>query len=204
MKKIFSIISAVIITAVAVLIGVMAGVKKNIGFTINKPKYINVFYKSTVTKNKGESFQEYFEDEEGKKPAACYEEYNELVTLINKMTELSLLQLAQNNKDLNYKIEYNKQDYAVYDSKLKEQNLAIELIYDIEQNVVVYDGENARVIPYYGIIFIIPLSNKFEEVVCYTSPTNAPNQIDEQYENCTPIILKGVAKKLIKYVESLE
>ena len=205
MKKIFSIISAVIVVCVAVLVGVMAGVKKNIGVSLNKPEFINVYYKSTTTKNNGQSYREYIEDSEGNKSKSeSYDEYNQIYDLMQKLTNLSLIQLAQNNSDLNYKVEYNKEHYASYDSRMKENNLVIEFIYkDNTQNALVYDGSNARVIPYY-LLFVIPINTHFEEIVVYTSTTNASNQKEEQYENCVPFILKGIPKDLISYVETLE
>lgn len=189
---------------VVVLIGVMAGVKKNIGISLNNPELIYVYYKSTTTKNNGQAYQE-FKDADRKVKSDCYDEYMELIKQVKNLTNLSLLQLAQNNNNLNFKPEYNTEHYASYDNEMKNDNLVIEFVYrERTQNVKVYDGENARIIPYWCILFVIPLNPKFEEIVVYTSPTNDSTQKDEQYRNCTPFVLKGIPKNLISYVEKLK
>lgn len=191
MKKIFSIVAAVILVFVVVLLSVMAGVKKNIGFDIEKPTWINVYYKSTTTTNDGASYEE------------TDEEYNEILEQLKKMTTLSLLNLTLKNGSLNYEIEYDTKFYATYDSSMKNENLVIELIYQSQKELVVYDNESARTIPYMCLQFIIPTDGNFEEIVVYSSLSNNASSKEDQYKTCTPFILKGQVKKIIKYANTL-
>lgn len=195
MKKIFIGISSVIFAFVIVMLCVMTGVKKNIGFAIEKPDFINVYNKSTTVTSGGEPY----EDDEQKND----EPFDLVLKNLEKTTTLSLFQLAQNNRNLNYKIEYDKQNYALYDSSMKNDNLVIELIYRNQKEIVVYENGEQRVIPFRCLIFIIPANENFNEIVVYNALSNDTSAKEEQYKNCTPFILKGIAKDLISYVNTL-
>ncbi len=192
MKKIFIIISGVLTVFIIVLLSVLVCVKKNIGFAIYEPRYIHVYNKSTTTTNNDEPYEK--DDKE----------YVEILNQLTDMTTLSLFKLAQNNKNLYYKIEYDAENYAGYDTTMKEKNLVIELIYDKEREVVVYNEGNPVVIPFKCLLFIIPIDAKFDEIIVYNALGNEPSKKEEQYKNCTPFILKGNVKDILSYANSLK
>lgn len=188
MKKIFSIISAVVIVFVGVFLTSIIAIKKNIGFAFSNPESVIVYYKSNNPNT-------YEEDSK---------EYQSIVKELNELTNISLFKLAINNNNLNYKVEYNSTDYSVYDEGMNSENLVIEISYDKIQNVVVYEEGNGRTIPYVCLRYVIPIHDKFDEIVVYYSRYNGGSQKLEQYKTCAPIILKGNAKSLIKCVEEIQ
>ncbi len=197
MKKIFVSVSAVILAFVVVLLGVLTGIKKNIGFAIQEPDFLIVYNKSLQSLN-GKTYEkdnEKLSDEDKKA-------YNDILNRLSKMTTLSLFQLATSNKNLNYKIEYDSENYATYDSTMKKENVSIEIMYKSEKNLVVYENGTPRVIPFFSLIIIIPDESKFNEIVVYSAMTNGEGR-EDQYKNCTPIILRGNAKELLRYIKSL-
>ncbi len=202
MKKIFIGISATILVFVVVLLGVLTGIKKNIGFAIEEPDFLIVYNKSTQSIGGKTYHKDQFEDEKDETFEEDKKVFDEVLDKFTKMTTLSLFQLALNNKNLNYKIEYDSENYATYDSLMKKENIAIEIMYKSEKNLVVYDSKNPRVIPYYSLLIIIPPDGKFNEFIVYSSMTNAENR-EDYYKQSTPIILKGDSKKLVDYVNKM-
>lgn len=202
MKKIFVSVSAVILAFVVVLLGVLAGVKKNIGFAIEDPDFLIVYNKSLQSLGGKTYHKDKIEEEDEDLFKEDKNTYNEILKNLSKMTNLSLLQLATSNKNLNYKIEYDSENYATYDSTMKKENISIEIMYKSEKNLVVYDNGNARVIPYFSLMIIIPDQGKFNEIVVYSAMSNGENR-EDQYKECTPIILRGNAKALLNYIKTL-
>lgn len=179
------------------MLGVLTGIKKNIGFAIQEPDFLIVYNKSLQSLN-GKTYEkdnEKLSDEDKKA-------YNDILNRLSKMTTLSLFQLATSNKNLNYKIEYDSENYATYDSTMKKENVSIEIMYKSEKNLVVYENGTPRVIPFFSLIIIIPDESKFNEIVVYSAMTNGEGR-EDQYKNCTPIILRGNAKELLRYIKSL-
>ena len=191
MKKIFSIVSAVICGLVFSFIITMCFVKKNVGIQNNRPKFVTVFNKSTTaTASNGY--------EEGTA------EYTETLNQLKGLTNISLFNRLRNGTTLKHRIDQDMVGkYTKWSTALKSNNIVIELTYDREQDVVVYNGENTRVISYFCLAYVIPVSNEFEDVLVYYSDTNDSTKKDTRYAACNPLIVKGMAKKLIKYVNSL-
>lgn len=191
MKKIFCIVAVAIIAFVGTLITILGFIKKDLGFNFNEPYSINVFYNSSTTIKKGESI--YPEDKE----------YAKVIKNLNKSTKSSLLTLLLKTGSVKYNIEYDNDKYSVYDTEMKTKNLVIELIYNKLQNIVVYEGKNTRVIPYTCLLFVIPINEKFEEIVVYNSYTSDSTLKETEYKNNKPFVIKGNPKKIISYVKSI-
>ena len=193
MKKIFCIVASVIIAFVGVFLTVLGCVKKSLAFDYDEPYAINVYNKSTASLNNGTSY--YKGDTE----------YSKILEMLGKTTRVSLLTLLVRTGSVNYKIKYGGDDYATYNTEMNSKNIVIELIYRKERNVVVYDGKNTRVIPYYCVLYVIPTKSKFEEIIVYNSLTSdsTDNKKIKEYQSNKPFVIKGNPKKIISYVNSL-
>jgi len=191
MKKIFCIVAACIIAFVGVLLVVFGSVKKSLGINYGEPYCINVFYKSSTTLNNSES---YYNDDE---------QYTKVIENLEKSTKSSILNLLVKTGSIKYNVSYGADKYAVYDTEMKTKNLVIELIYKKQQNVVVYEGNNSRVIPYTCLLFIIPCEKEFEDIIIYYSQYNDSTLKETEYKENVPFSIKGNPKKILSYVEGL-
>ena len=189
MKKIFCIISALIIGVVGVFLTTLA-VKKNEVAAFNDPYLINVYNKATTTVN-NKSY--YAEDKE----------YSELTTHVKDMLTTSLLKIMIIDGKLSQKPIYGEDNYSEYDTVMKQSNLVIEYIYKETQNIVCYQDENSRVISYTCLLMIIPIQSHYEDIIVYTSKNNDSTLKEEEYKTSIPFILKGNPENLIKYVDEL-
>lgn len=190
MKKIFCIVAAVIITFVISLLSVLGFVKKSLAFSFNQPYYINVFNKSATTPNK----ESYYADDK---------EYTQVISLLKKTTTSSLLNLLLKTGSVQYNIEYGGDNYKIYDTSIKTEYLVVEVCYKQEQNVVVYEGKNTRVISFVCLLFVIQPEDKFSDIIIYNSQTSDTTQKDIKYKENKPFVIKGNPKKLISYVNTL-
>ena len=189
MKKIFCVFAAIIIAVVGSLLTFLGTKKKSLGFAYNKPLSIMVFNKSTSI-NDGVAYE------------SKDSEYSKLIEMLEKMTTTSLLNLLIQNGSLSYNIEYGQDNYRVYNTDMKTEYLVIELVYDKEQNVVVYEGKDTRTIAYNALAIVIPYEDKFDEIVIYNAYYQ--NQRETEYQENVPFIIKGNPSELISYINSLK
>lgn len=191
MKKVFSIVSAVISSLVVVFLVTMCFVKKNIYIKSNGPVTVMVFNQST-TATVSNGYE---------KGTA---EYNDVLKQLENVTNISLFNRLKNGTTLENRIVQDVEGkYTKWSTTLKSNNIVVDLTYDKEQDVVIYNGENTRVISYFCLAYVIPISNEFSDVLVYYSDTNDSTKKDTEYAACKPLILKGMAKDFIKFVESL-
>lgn len=191
MKKVFISISAIFMVVVVVIIILLNTMKKNVNIEFENPTTIRVYNKSTnPTVNNGY-----------KKGS---EEYDKLIYLINDMTNLTYYQRLLYLKTIDTKIEGSEDGtFSVWNSDIKSKNLVIELEFDDEQDVVVYQGEHSRVISYYCISYVFSNVDKMGEVVVYYSTTNSSSNRDESYAKCTPMVLKGNVSDIVNYANQI-
>lgn len=190
MKKIFCIISAVIIGVVGSFLATL-GIIHQRPVTLEDPYSINVYYKSTTTVNRGES---YYESDDG---------YKRIMKELNRSINNSLLKVMINDGDLQNQAVYGSNNYSSYDTTMKNNNLVVELIYRGNKNIVCYEDGNSRVMSYACLIIIIPIESKYEEMIVYSSINNDSTLKEEEYRKSTPFIIKGNPKNLIKYVNTI-
>lgn len=188
MKKIFCIISAVIIGCVGSFMVVLGAMRSTVA-TFDSPVSINVYYRGTTPIN-GE---EYHKEDKN---------YDKVMKYLKSTLTSSYLTTMIHDGTVYNKPVYGKTNYARYDTSMKSNNLAVELIFAEERNIVCVDGDNERVVAFAAMIIIIPLNSKYEEMICYTSTINDSNNKDGEYSLSTPFILKGNPKKLIKFAKS--
>lgn len=191
MKKIFISVSAFFMVAVVTLLIVLSTVKKNVAIEYDAPSVVRVYNKSTnPTKNEGYKKTD--------------DEFSVILEKLNQMTNLTLFKRLNKIKSLSSNIYIDTAEtYATWKSEIKKDNLVIELDFDTEQDIVVYEDDHTRVLSYWCMSYVITENKGFTEVVVYYSTTNSSTTRDDSYAKCTPIILKGNVTDLVKYVNSL-
>lgn len=191
MKKIFSIISAALSAIIVVFIICLCFIKVNIKIEKGDPKTIYLYNKSTAA-----SVSTGY--------ASDSEEYETILKSLDKLTSISIFNRLKNNTKLNDKIQIDLDNtYMKWSTDLKQSNIVIELVYDKQQDVVVYYNGKSRVISYWCISYVIPLTNNFADVVAYYSTTNDSTNKDNFYASCNPLYFKGMAGKLIENINSI-
>lgn len=188
MKKIFCIISAVIIGIIGSFLTFTA-VKKQTISNFNDPYSINVYYKSSTTAN-NKSY--YAEDDV----------FHEVTKKLHKTLTTSLFTMMVHDNQLKNMPVYGGKNYASYDTTMKQKNLVVEFIYKDSQDIVVEENGSTRVIPYVCLLFIIPCNEYYEDIVVYTSLSNSQDKEDE-YKKNTPFVLKGNPKEILKYAQTI-
>ena len=191
MKKIFSIIAAVMSGLVIALLVTTCFIKTNVNSKANDPKFIYVFDKSTTaTVSNGYNVDS--------------KEYKDILNNLNKLTRVSIFDRLVNNTDVKPTFQQDVEGkYSKWTTDLKLDNIVVELVYDQQQDMVVYVGEDTRVISYFCLAYVIPLNNKFSDLIIYYSITNSDSAKDESYADCTPISVKCKAGKFNKFVSTL-
>lgn len=191
MKKIFSITSAVLSGIIIVFIICMCFIKVNIKIDKGSPKTIYLYNKSTAA-----SVSTGYSESDS--------EYKKIMKSLDKLTNISMFNRLSNKTKLNDKVTIDSEgSFTKWTTDLKQQNIVIELVYDTEQDVVVYENGNSRVISYWCISYVIPITKEFKDVVAYYSTTNDSTKKDTFYASCTPIYFKGMAKSLIKEINKI-
>lgn len=179
MKKIFSIISACLCVVVFVFVMVISLVKVHVFLDIGDPSVIYVYNKSTVSA-----------DSSGFKQGS--KEFEKIMDAIYKSTNISVLNRIVNKSTLKPKIKLdNEQKFSKYSSEIKQANYAIEMLFDKQQDIVVYDGDETRVLSIFAMMLIYVPDQKFDDIVIYYSSTNASDKKDSNYTANTPLYVKG-------------
>lgn len=188
-KKIFVIISACIMVFVSAFLITICSIKSNVGIAVGSPYTAVIFNYSTAgTEIKGEEKLASLENE------------------MDKLTNLSLYRKMINGATLDKRIYIDTDGkFANYTSDLLNNNLVVEFIYNTMQDLVVYEGDDTRVVSYYCISFVIPKTKGFTEIAVYYSLTSNTdgNEKNESYASNTPLILYGNAEKLLTFANKI-
>ena len=191
MKKIFSIISIALTGLIVVFICSLCFITTNVSIKSNRPKFIHVFNRSTTST----IMNGYTEDND---------KYSKILNNLNKVTKVSvfnrLVNKASLKKEIEIDIDGNKRKWS---TDLKKEYIVVELVYDRQQDVVVYYKGDSRVISYFCLSYVIPANNEFSDVVVYYATTNNDATKDESYASCIPLVLKGKAGKFVNFVNGL-
>ena len=191
MKKIFSIIAAVMSGMIMAFILTLCFIKTSAPLSFKDPTYIYVFDRSTTaTVANGYSSND--------------NEFHEVLKQVKKMASVSVFTRLVNRSEVKPTIQQDLEGtFSKWSTDIKLNNIVVELVYNKQQDCVVYVGEDTRVISYFCISFVIPVNTDFSDVVIYYATTNSDDSKTESYQSCEPLVIKGVAKKMIKYIESL-
>ncbi len=194
MKKIFSIISVSIMTAVIVFISALCFIKTNIPLEYSNPYHINIFYHSTATIT-------------DKPIDESNSNYTKVLSELNKITNVSVFnRLLKEGGSLKPIIEQDlEKKFTKYSTEMKKKNIVVELVFNKQQDAVVYFNGNSKVVSYSCILYVIPDNGRLNEIVVYHSPTpDDTNQAREKaYANCEPFVLYGNGKDFSNYIKTL-
>lgn len=186
-KKIFIIIASVIAGFTASFLITVCSIRSNVGIAIGEAYSIVVFDHSSTGKNIAEVVDK--------------DEFNRQVSNLTNVTVFDKLIHGASLDNKIYQDSNGK--YTKWSTNLHNNNIVIEIIYNKMQDLIVYDGDDSRVISYYCIAFVIPDTNNFTEIAVYYSLTsNTDNhEKDDSYRSNTPLILYGNANEFLKYIK---
>ena len=192
MKKIFIAVSSLFMVVVVTMLIVLGTVRKNIVFEYDRPSVIRVYNKSTnPIKNDGYTKND--------------EPYSNIVKKLKEMTNMTLMQRLNKLKTLKANVNIDSAGtYNSWQSQMKKENLVIEIDFEDEQDLVVYDGGHTRVISYWCLAYVITTYENFDEIVIYYSTTNSSTAREESYAKCDPIIIKGYTEDIVRYVNTIK
>lgn len=188
-KKIFVVIASFILVATSTFIISICNIKSNVCVAVGEPYSAAVFYYST-------SGTEIKDDEKAEK----------LEKEISNLTNLTVYNKLINGATLDKRIYLDTDGkFSKYTTDLLTNNLVVEFIYNSMQDLIVYDGEDSRVVSYYCISYVIPKTKGFTEIAVYYSLTsNADgNEKNESYASNTPFVLCGNAESLVEFITGL-
>ena len=188
-KKIFIILACVISALTASFLITVCSVKSNVGIAIGNPYSIVVFNQSTTGRE--------VKNEE------TISEFNKQMNNVTNLTVFDKLVNGVTIKNRIYQDSSGK--FAKWSTDLLNKNLVIEVIYNKMQDLIVYDGDDTRVVSYYCISFVIPKTDDFTEIAVYYSITsNADNnEKNDSYRENTPLILYGNASDFIEFAKTI-
>ena len=191
MKKLFTIISAGISALVLTFILVISFVKINIKIETNNPYMIYVYNKSTVAVN-SEGFKE------------DSDKYNKVLEAFNETTKISILKRLVNKTKVNENIKIDMDGrISKYSTDMKQNHIVVEMIYDKQQDVVVYHEGKSRVISYYAAMYMLRPNEEFFDIIVYYSSTNDSTKKDSYYADCKPLLLKGDSRYFSRFITTL-
>lgn len=190
LKKIFIAIAGGLSLVIVSFLITICNVKSNVSIAFNSPYSVVIFNNST----KGEEY----------KTDANLEILQEE---INKLTNLTVYNKLVNGFSLTKNIEMDTSGkFTKYSTDLLNKNLVIEFIYTTEQDLVVYEDGNSRVISFYCLLLVIPKVDDCTEIAVYYSNTSNTenNEKNDSYATNTPLILHGNAKDFINQIKNLK
>lgn len=191
-KKVFVIISAVIVAVMVALVVTLKNVKSNVCIDYASPYKINIFDHSTVAIDSKKVI-----DEDGG--------YDNVLSKINNITNISAFEKLINRVSLDKKIIQDSESiYTKWSTDIKNKNIVIEFTYDKEQDLVVYKNGKSRVISYWSLALVIPSDGGFTEIIAYYANTNESTGTvkDKSYASCEPLVMYGDFTEFYDYIKS--
>ena len=189
LKKIFIVIACVISALTASFVLAICNVKSNVGIAIGSPYSIVVFDHATTGKE-----------------IKSEEKINKFQEEMNEITNVSVFDKLVRGVTIKNRIYQDTgKKFATWSTDLFTKNLVIEIIYNSMQDLVVYDGNDTRVVSYYCIAFVIPNTSNFTEIAVYYSLTSNVdnNEKNDSYRSNTPLILYGEASEFVEFAKTI-
>lgn len=189
LKKIFVVIACVLIVIVSSFLIVICNKKQNVGVAVGSPYSIVVYNKSAAgTEIKDE------------------EKIAKFTTVMSDVTNLTIYDKLVNGIGVKNKI-YQDSDarFKNWSLELLNDNLVIEIIYDSVHDLIVYDGDDTRVVSYFCLSIVFPTTSDINEFVVYYSLTSNTdnNEKYNQYAANTPFVLYGNAEELFEFAKNI-
>ena len=120
------------------------------------------------------------------------------------MTTLTIFEKLKNSNELKNKVYQESEDFVMSDiSTLKKNNIVIELQYDRSQDLMIYNGDNTRVVSYYWLMVVIPESKPYTYVNLYFSTTIDEDDHTSSYRENDALKIFAKTENIVKYIKSL-
>lgn len=190
LKKVFVAVAALISILTASFVISICSIKSNVGIAFGTPYSVVIFNNSTT----GDEFKE--ETQHAKLQPEIY-----------KLTDLTVYEKLVHKVTLDKKIYMDTSGkFSKWTTDLLNKNLVIEFIYTQMHDLVVYDGDDTRVISYCCLSLVIPNKTDYTEIAAYYSMTSNTenNEKNESYASNTPLILHGNAKEFVSFVDEFK
>lgn len=192
MKKIFSIISACIVSLILVFMLVLCFVKKNVYISYGTPEKIYVYNKSSTVTHTFDNTNK---------------EFDEILKRLKKMTSISLFNRLIKLKTLQTNVNQDLDGkYETWNTSIEKDNLVIELYFgtNLQDSIVYYNG-NSKVVSYYYLAYVIPTDGNLNEMAVYMCDTTSSTSTtkDTNYKNHKPLIITGYTKDIKSFVNGL-
>lgn len=184
MKKIFLIIASCLVIFIIGLLIATNFIFITETIPSKNPVSINVYNKSIATLNNRS-----YESKDV--------EYQELTNHLNELGKISIFERLINGVTLNNQITQSQDnEYSKVISDVKKNNVCVELIYEKNQDKIIYIEGKTKVISYSRLLYVLPTQKKVDKVIVYFAN-------DQTYETYNPLILNGKPEKLIGYINNL-
>ena len=188
MKKVFIIIASLIMVAVISLLIVLNTVRKDVSLKHKTPVSVSVYYKTSNPKTFNEGT----------------ELHSVVMEKLNNVANMTLFDRLIKLKTIDTKLEVaDSETYVSWTPEISNSNVVVELTYNEEQDVLVYEKGNTRVISYFCAYYVFNLLEDFTDIVVYYSSNNDTTIRKDQYAKSTPIIVRGYTQDLVEYIKSL-
>lgn len=194
MKKVFSIISACITGLIIVFVICACVIKTNIPLEYGNPMQITIYNQATTSIG-GKDFKE----------GSKY--YNAILKELNNVTNVSMFNRLVNGDSLTDKPQQDLDEkISKWSTEMKLENIVVELIFDKQQDAVVYYDGSSKVVSYWSLLYVIPLNEAYNEIILYYATTNSTENSarENSYRECDPFILKGMSGDFKSFVNKLQ
>ena len=132
------------------------------------------------------------------------EEYEQILKELKDMTTLTIFEKLKISNELNNKVYQEDTGFSVPDiSTLKRENVVIEMQYDTSQDLIIYNGQNTRVVSYYWLMVVIPESKPFESVNLYFSTTIDESSHTSSYAENDVLKIFAKTEHIVDFIQSL-
>lgn len=197
MKKVFIIISSVIMSLTLIMILVMSLIKVNVKLDIDDEPFQIYVYNKDIVAYKNDNGNGYFVDTD--------KEYKEIIKQLNNMTNISVFKRLMNGISLDAKPEQDLDGtFTTYSSDLKKNYIAIELLYKGDRDSIVYYDGSSKTISYSSLIFIITQDKNITDIaIYYGSNENSATTRETRYKSNSPIYVKAQTKSIVNYINKL-
>lgn len=189
MKKAFMIATACISGIILIFIVVMGFAKRNVNISYTEPETINVYYQSSNPTKQGGYNQ-------------SDENYDSILKNLSNITNMSMLEWLFGCNSITTEVtqDLNGQFSQTYKPDFLQTSVGVELVFPKEQDVVVKIGNDTKVLSFWCLMYIIPLSKTFTDIIVYFSTTSDSTKRIESYQTYRPMALKGNTKNFCEYV----
>lgn len=204
MKKIFSKIAACIMAVVVLFLITLNFIKTNIPLEYKRDNVAGLYIFNQSTTKSISYTDETFTDGPNDSNIE-WKDVNEILDNLNQITNVPIFTRLVNRGRIDDKIEQDLGGmFNSYSTEMKQQYIAVEILFSEYQDFVVYYEGDSRVLTAAAIMYVIVPGSNYDEILVYYSETNDSNTRENEYTKNKPIVLYGISKKFTKFIRELD